>query len=146
MRVFLDTNILLDVLIPGRPSAKLSQTIFQLIRTTSTEGYLSTQSILDAAYLVSRCPGFDISSFRKSINTILKFVNVDGINYFSISDAIKASEIDDIEDCAQAFFAEENNCDIIITNDSGFRLPSTIAHIQTMSPKDFISQVQHEQR
>ena len=141
MRIFIDTNILLDVLIPGRPSAKRSQTIFQLIRTTSTEGYISTQSILDAAYVVSRCPGFDLSSFRKSVGDILKFVNVSGISYFSLSDAVNAAEVQDIEDCAQAFFAEENNCDIIITNDSNFQNSSKIDSIQIMSPKDFIERL-----
>lgn len=49
-RVFLDTSVLLDVLCtPDRPSAASSRLIF--------EGFLTTQSILDAFYILSRQGG-----------------------------------------------------------------------------------------
>lgn len=54
-RVFLDTNVLLDVLCtPDRPSAASSRLIFEAIRTGIFEGFLTTQSILDAFYILSR--------------------------------------------------------------------------------------------
>ena len=54
-RAFLDTNVLLDVLSTSeRPSSEASEQIFEAIRSGIFEGFITTQSIIDAAYILSR--------------------------------------------------------------------------------------------
>lgn len=67
-RAFLDTNVLLDVLCTNRrPSAEASATLFQAIRSGILEGFITTQSIIDAAYILSRLSGnFDRDAFITS--------------------------------------------------------------------------------
>jgi len=105
------------------------------------EGWMTTQSIIDAAYITAKSPGYDEHRFRQVISNILSYVNVSGIGYFDLSDAINASEIDDIEDCAQAFFAEDNHCDIIITSDKNFRIPDKMNPTPVMTPEAFIARL-----
>ena len=141
MRVFIDTNVLIDTLIPGRTSAEASACIFKLIRTTSMEGWMTTQSIIDAAYITAKSPGYDDKRFRQVIGDLLSYVNVGGIGYFDLEYAINATEIDDIEDCAQAFFADYNNCDIIISGDKDFRIPNKMEPTPVMTPKAFLDRL-----
>ncbi len=141
MKAFIDTNVLLDILIPGRQNSLESAAVFRIARTSSLELCLSTQSIIDAVYIVSRSPGFDKKKFRSVILDILKFVNVHGISHFSLRSALEEENIGDIEDCAQAFFAGEYYCDVIISSDKRFPLPRKMEKIPVMTSGEFISRL-----
>ena len=87
MKVFLDTNVLLDVLCrSGRPSAEASCQILQAIRSGRMEGVITTQSIVDAAFILSR--GNVQQPFLQAIETLLRFVNVRPIDAMDIRDAL----------------------------------------------------------
>ena len=141
MRLFLDTNVLMDFLVHDRPNSYYSTLIFETVKKSSLEAWMTTQSIIDAAYIVGRDKGYVLENFRNNIRDILRFVNVGGMSFFDLKDAINASEIDDIEDCAQAFFAEDNHCDIIITSDKDFRIPDKMNPTPVMTPEAFIARL-----
>ncbi len=138
MRLFLDTNVLMDFLVHDRPNSYYSTSIFEIVRSSPVEAWMTTQSIIDASYIVGRYKGYVLENFRKNIRDILGFVNIGGIGYFDLEYAINATEIDDIEDCAQAFFADYNNCDIIISGDKDFRIPNKMEPTPVMTPKAFL--------
>ena len=57
IKVFLDTNVLIDVLsATNRPSTEYSSRIFQEIRNFKLEGVISVQSVVDAAYVFRNDP------------------------------------------------------------------------------------------
>ena len=141
MKAYIDTNILIDILIPGRLNAQASSEIFNLSRDGSLELCLSTQSIIDAAYITSRSPGFDLDRFRAVIGDLMTFVNVHGISHFSLRSALEEDSVRDIEDCAQAFFAGEYFCDIIISSDKNFPLPSRLKTLPVFTPEEFLSRL-----
>ena len=141
MKAYIDTNVLIDILIPGRQNARESSAIFNFSRTGSLELCLSTQSIIDAAYITSRSPGFDLARFRAVIGDLMTFVNVHGISHFSLRSALEEDSVRDIEDCAQAFFAGEYFCDIIISSDKNFPLPSRLKTLPVFTPKEFLSRL-----
>ena len=144
MKAFIDTNVLIDILIPGRQNASEASAIFFFSRTGLLELCLSTQSIIDAAYVTSRSPGFDIDRFRAVICDLMTFVNVHGISHFSLRSALEEENIGDMEDCAQAFFAGEHYCDVIISSDKNFPLPRKMKNIPVMTSREFISHLNRE--
>lgn len=139
-RAFLDTNLLLDVLCtPKRPSAEASARIFQAARDGGIEAFITTQSIIDAAYILSRIASpFDREAFGRSILSMMNFLNIGSIHYFEIRDAVLHGD-GDLEDDAQFAHAAALGCDAIITSDRGFRSRKGGSNISIFTPEDFVS-------
>lgn len=139
-RAFLDTNVLIDVLCtPKRPSAEASATIFQAIRSGILEGFITTQSIIDAAYILSRLSGrFDRDAFGECILAMTNYLNINSIHIFDIRDAIlRGSE--DLEDDAQFAHADALGCDAIITSDKSFHQRKANSGPQLFTPETFVA-------
>jgi predicted nucleic acid-binding protein len=141
-RAFLDTNVLLDVLCkPKRPSADASATIFQAIRTGIFEGFITTQSLIDAAYILSRLSGrFDREAFGQCVLAMTNYLNINAINVFDIRNAIIRSD-GDLEDDAQFAHAEDLGCDAIITSDRSFRQRKDDSGPQFFTPESFVARL-----
>lgn len=140
MKVFLDTNVLLDILIPGRPQGPASGTVFSQIRKGRLEAELSTQSIIDASYVCSRCEGFEPEQFRKSMLGLLGSINISGIDYFELREALLSGR-KDLEDAAQAAHAWRANCDIVISGDKSFHMPGGETDIPVITPTEFVEKM-----
>ena len=141
-RAFLDTNVLLDVLCtPKRPSAEASAVIFQAVRSGIFEGFITTQSILDAAYILSRQGGsFDREAFGQCILSMMNYLNINAIHLFDIRDAVLHGD-GDLEDDAQFAHAEALACDAIITSDRGFRSRKGTDGILFFTPETFVARL-----
>lgn len=141
-RAFLDTTVLLDVLCtPKRPSAEASATIFQAIRTGIFEGFITTQSLIDAAYILSRLSGrFDREAFGQCVLAMTNYLNINAINVFDIRNAIIRSD-GDLEDDAQFAHAEALGCDAIITSDRSFRQLESDSGPQFFTPESFVARL-----
>lgn len=138
-KVFLDTNVLLDVLCPdNRPSSGASRIIFQAVYTGLMEAVITTQSILDAAYILS-CVNdhFDKEAFGRCVLSMMDFMTIDSIHIFDIRDAIFRPGRD-LEDDAQAEHAQAEGCDAIITSDRDFRRRNDSSGILYFSPEEFV--------
>ena len=137
-KALLDTNVLLDVLCAaGRPSAKASEVIFQAIRDGYLEGVVTTQSILDAAYILSRIgESFDREAFGRSILAMMNFINIHSIHCFDVRDAILHPGTE-LEDDALYAHADAEGCDAIITSDRGFLQRDNTCSILLLSPEEF---------
>ena len=72
VKVFLDTNVLLDVLEGDRPSTVYSNLVFEAVRERLLEGVLTTQSIVDASYIASKREDSDFNAFCRHILHFLK--------------------------------------------------------------------------
>lgn len=138
MRVFLDTNVLLDLLIPSRPSAMDSLVAVQTIRRCRYEYYVTTQSILDLNFTAQRG-----HKSREDINGLIKwlldYANVRHIDYFSLKIALESGH-PDLEDSAQLACAEEEECDVFLTSDAGI-LARDIDYMLVMTPGQFIDRM-----
>lgn len=120
MKVFLDTNVLLDLLsATERPSSEASRMIFQAIRSGYLEGVLTTQSIVDANYILSRLgQGFSAEAFSRAVLSLLNFVNISSLDSFDIHAALLHPS-GDFEDDVQFAHAEAEGCDVFVTSDQG---------------------------
>ena len=141
IRIFLDTNILVDIFCEGyRPSYEASSKILQLIRTPDAEGFITTQSIIDAEYIFGRQPGYSIDRFREVLLTLLEFINVEYIDSFDIREAINIGG-KDFEDDALFAHAESKGVDVIVTSDRRFISSHPATDMLVMTPEEFMAHV-----
>ena len=70
IKAFIDTNILLDYMIPSREGHDVVVNLFSLILTAKIEAAFSTQSILDAVYIGRKLPDFP-EAFRETLGALL---------------------------------------------------------------------------
>ena len=144
LKVFLDTNVLLDILCASpRPSSAASDTIIQAIRCGYFEGVLTTQSIVDASYVLSRSANYDPAAFGRAILSMLNYLNISGISEFDIWNALSHPGTD-FEDDVQFAHADAENCEVIITSDRKFRQRAQTAGMQFFTPEAFVARLRGE--
>lgn len=114
MRVFIDTNIFLDLILK-REKYKEALEIFNSIDKGLFVGYILDITILNIDYIAKKQTQ-DVREFLNIINKL--FCVVSGSNT-SIEKALKI-ENNDLEDNLQYISAKESKCKIIITNDKKF--------------------------
>lgn len=140
-RVFLDTNIILDVLSSDyREHRESSRCIFQAIRNGDIEGYITTQSIVDSEYILSRERNYRKEQFGKMMLFIMSFINITQIDGLSIREALK-NPTGDFEDDAQFAQADGEGFDIIVTSDRRFIARRTDNGPLFLTPEEFIERM-----
>ena len=143
-RVFLDTNVLVDVLMDeSRPSYACSTRIFQFAKQSKLEAFITTQSIIDASYICSKIPGKRRMFFRDEILKLLNYINVEHIDTFDIRDATKIGG-SDFEDDALFAHAESKGVDVLVTSDRKFISSHPATDMFVMTPEDFMSHLKQE--
>ena len=141
IRAFLDTNITIDVLSSDyREHREASQRIFQAIHNGELEGYITTQSLLDAQYILSREKNFSMQKFSQMMLYILSFVNVTQIDGLSIREALK-NPTGDFEDDAQFAQADSEDFDIVVTSDRSFLARQSADGPQILTPEGLIEKM-----
>jgi len=133
-KVFLDTNILLDCIVKGRPHAAASMKIIDLVRDHRMEAFATTQSIIDMAYVDRYSP--DHKAFHNFISWMLNHVNINYIDAFDVREAI-CSNGNDFEDEAQVSRATSDACHYFISSDKDL-LKKEIPGMEFISPESFV--------
>lgn len=139
IKVFVDTNVLLDYLVPDRENHARAVDLFSLILTNTIEAAFSTHSILDVAYIGKKYNGFSMDSFRRVMEMLLGRTNVSYIDTFDIHTALRDPN-EDIEDNAQIAFADTQRCDVIITYDKKMHSRPVPTPLIIMNTEEFLSQ------
>jgi len=143
MKVMLDTNLLIDVLCPdGRPSSTASATVFRSIKEGFLKGEISTQSIIDAAYVASQTEGGRLPVFKSKMLEIINYVNIDTLNTFSIYAALQRDSAD-FEDDALYEHAYDTGCDVFLTSDKDFikQHRGEDERIPFFTPEEFVAKL-----
>lgn len=139
MKAFLDTNIILDILMESRESHVDSASILQVADAGHIATVISTQSILDAYYVSVDVAKTSPDDFKAALNEILSVTKVDAIDEQAIRAAIR-SRNNDLEDAAQIACADAAGCDCIISSDKKMRRDS---HIKVYTPAEFCDMLFH---
>lgn len=136
MRVFLDTNILLDAIVERQDSRfnDNAKVILQLGKDGAIELFMSVLSIPTIAYVLKNISGNDKKRIIKNLCAIVTPLpalpeHIDGM---------LDSMMDYIEDSLQVQSAKSGNCDLIITRD---RNDFKNAGFPFLSPDDFLDRV-----
>lgn len=133
MKLFLDTNILIDLLADRKPFSNAAYSIFKEAKISNWKLYTSVNSILTTFYILEQQLGERRAN--KSIEILLKRLYIQDLGKNELSIALK-SKTDDLEDASQIECANKiGKIDYIITRDlKGFK--NSI--LDVLSPDEFI--------
>lgn len=133
MKVLLDTNIILDVILQREPFFKPAVEILRLSDSGKIEAYITSNSITDIFYILRKF--FDkIEDRCKAVRYILQIVDVASVTK---SDIFKSLDQDftDFEDALQTQCAKKIKAEFIITrNVKDFRDGT----VDVITPDEFV--------
>ncbi len=133
-RVFVDTDILLDVALARKPFLESSKLVLVLLENFVAIGFITSNEITNLYYILRKAGGD--ANARKFISEIVKYLTVISVEHADILKAL-GSKIYDFEDSVQHYAALRNQCDYIITrNIEDYKYSEVEVH----SPIDFLSQ------
>lgn len=134
MRVFLDTNILLDILERRAPHYEASQAVLDTCDQVGASVSLAWHSLSNSFYLLAKKLGSNQA--QEALREALEVMNVVTTGH---EHALRALELRfaDLEDALQAAAAEAGQADFLITRDrTGF----ASSPVPVLSPEEFVSQ------
>jgi predicted nucleic acid-binding protein len=133
MRVFIDTNVLVDFICEREGYVENAKKIFLMAYKKEIELIISSLSYINAFYIGKRYK-FPSNQLVNSLQTISRFTRISGLGERTIKQAL-TSEWDDIEDAAQYYSAKTAGVNYIVTrNPKDFLL----VHVPILTPEDFI--------
>jgi predicted nucleic acid-binding protein len=133
MRVFLDANVVLDVLANREPFIADSAAVLSLAESRKLEGFVAAHTVTTLFYLLRRDLGG--TRARDVLMDLLRVVEIVGVDQDRIFQAL-AMDWDDFEDAVQASCAAKVEADYLLTRDkTGFRG----SHVPVLSPAEFLA-------
>ena len=116
MRLFFDTNVLLDYLLSRAPFADPAEHLIRACREMRIEGCMAAHSILNMFYILRKA--FSLSERRELLLMLCRLLEVEGLDQQSIIVALQNRDFIDFEDCLQAGCAEHFSADYIVTRNA----------------------------
>lgn len=125
MRLLLDINVLLDVLLQRDPWAEPAASLLTRIERGEAEGFLAGHTLTTIHYVVSRARDQQLAA--AAITDLLRFMEVIPVEKVDFSQAL-VLPMDDFEDAVQAAAALKIGVDYVVTRDEkgfgGLSIPS----------------------
>ena len=113
MRLMIDTNIFLDVLLQREPFFDSSKAVLKLCEDKKAQGFLSASSATDIFYIVRKGLQSTDAAY-KALGSILDIVKVLTVTNDDVLNAF-VRKAADFEDCLLATCAKSNKCAAIVT-------------------------------
>ena len=135
-KVFIDTDIVLDVALAREPFFSASKIILAMAENNIIIGNISSNCIANIYYILKKSGGDNKA--RKFILNIVKYITVITIDHQNVLEALK-SKFSDFEDALQHSSAVENRCEYIITRNIEDYKNSKI---KVLLPEEFIRMFQ----
>ncbi|CAA6804144.1 MAG: Putative nucleic acid-binding protein, contains PIN domain [uncultured Sulfurovum sp.] len=133
MKILLDTNIVLDVLLAREPFVDMAKEIFILVENKELIGYLCATSVTTLHYLVGRST--NKKEADEIIEKLLTLFEVSAVTKEVLKEASKNNGLD-YEDSVIYTAADYSEIDIIVTRDKkGFKE----SKVSVLSPNEFLA-------
>lgn len=110
--IFVDTNILIDLLANRPPFSKYAIEIFDLAEKQQVKLFTSSHSLATTHYLLKKYVGE--KELRVILSDLLDYVTIIAIDYHIIKQSLRSSH-KDFEDTIQIIAASAANMDFIVT-------------------------------
>lgn len=134
MRVFLDTNILLDIVEARQKFLLASSNVFDLGIRGKIQMYATPLSFANCVYSARKNVGYEQAiNGLKSLKSYVKTATMDDEQ---VVEALN-SGMPDFEDMLQYKAAEASKCDVIVTRDKKRHFPSD--GLPILSPEAFLN-------
>ena len=133
MKILLDTNVVLDLLLAREPFVQEAREIFIHLENHSLQGYICATTVTTLHYLIGREKSKQEAN--EIIENILTLFSVTQVNKEVLLLACRQNGID-YEDAVIYSSSEKEQIDHIITRDKrGFKH----SKISTLTPKEFLA-------
>lgn len=133
MKLFLDTNVILDVLADREPFAEDSAAVLSAIERGEAEGFIAAHTVTTVFYLLHKELG--LKRAKNALMDLLRLVSVLPVDHDRLLQAL-AMNWDDFEDAVQAACAAKIEADYLITrNDDDF----SGADVPIRSPAEYLA-------
>jgi len=133
MKLLLDTNVVLDVLLAREPFVTNAREIMALVEQKEVQGYLCATSVTTIHYLMQRST--DKTKADSLIVTLLELFDVAPVTKVTLYDASINNGVD-YEDSVIYTAAKDAKVDMIISRDNkGFKNAS----VAVLSPEEFLA-------
>ena len=133
MRVLIDTNIVLDVLLNRQAFLGHSMAVLKTLLERKYRGFVAATTLTNMYYIVRRETGKTDEALT-AVNKTLQWCEVAPVNR-RVLDAARASGMKDFEDAVQAAAASDYGINTVVTRDKkGF----TDSALKVYSPEEFL--------
>ena len=114
MKVLIDTNVVLDLLLEREPFVESATALFEQIERGSLEGYITATTITNIFYIIRKSEGCEVALV--AINRLLIGLRFCAVDRQTIETALSLC-LKDFEDGIQLACATLNQLDGIVTRD-----------------------------
>lgn len=119
MKILLDTNVVLDLLLDRKPFSDDAAILFSMVERGLVNGYLCATTITTIFYLMSKVVGWERA--KESIRGLLTIFEIAPVNR-GVLDAALKGYFEDFEDAVLYEAAQQAGADLIITrNECDFK-------------------------
>ena len=112
MKLLIDANVILDVLMDRKMFVQSSSRIWKLCETEMAEGYISALTFANLVYVMRK--ELDPEEIEEVLNKLSLIFSLTALTPEDVSRAVKL-KWDDFEDALQSVTAERMHADYIIT-------------------------------
>jgi predicted nucleic acid-binding protein len=135
VRILVDTNVVLDLLLARKPFVSDAAKIFTMVERGSVEGFLCATTLTTIDYLLGQ--SLSERDAREAVRKLLSLFEVASVNRVVLTAAIESS-MRDFEDAVLAQSANHSGVERIVTrNTSDFSQSPVIA----VDPPEFLAQL-----
>jgi len=136
VKVFVDTNLFIDILLNREPFAENSALIYKLCENNMLEGYVAPITLNNIYYICRKAKHIEnIKGYLLDISTVFTVAVLD-------SESVKKAnryKINDYEDALQYAMASQNTCEYLITrNTKDFKNMDTL---KVVTPETFLEKM-----
>lgn len=133
MKLFIDTNVVLDLLQYREPWIHDTIVLFQLAKEKKVELIVTDLTIVNVVYIAGK--HFEKKKLYETLKDLKKLISVVSIGNDCIEQALN-SDSSDFEDATQYFAAKREQVDYILTRDENGFITSDIP---VMNVTDFLN-------
>ena len=136
MKIFIDTNIFIDILLDREPFSESSALIYKLCENGLVEGYIAPITVNNIHYICRKAHNLAaIKAFLHKVSKDFMIVPMDSITI----EKANSLSIGDYEDALQYAMALQIGAEYLVTrNTKDFK---HMTHIKVCTPEMFISEI-----
>ena len=133
MKILLDTNVVLDLLLDRSPFSDSAARVFSLVENSEVEAALCATTVTTIDYFLSRSLPRDAS--KKALQRLLELFEVAPVNRSVLEEALQSRMID-FEDAVLSYAAHLVGATAVVTrNAKDFRH----SPVKALDPSEFLS-------
>ena len=132
-KVFIDSDIILDVATGREPFVASSKNCLSLIENGLALGVISANSVMNIYYILRKLNSNEKA--KSFLKTILRYIALVSVDHENIIKAVESKFLD-FEDGVQQYTALKNQCDLILTRNIQ---DYTFSEIEVLEPQELIA-------